>query len=212
MSTEETTPQEDNLNINESKLICPCCHKPTLEAPVKINNDTLDHFLSCLLTHSPFFYTYKLFDGKIKVTCTELNESDKSLSKNVSTELSDLVINGVLEEQKGIAIANTIYLMMRLKDIEVSTHEATLTYQPQQIASVATTELLDCVNKYKEDKNPKNIIDAIDECYKKVTDPNLVSSVPMSMLATVQETHASVYSLLLDSGFNENFWKGIELA
>ena len=45
-----------------------------------------------------------------------------------------------------------------------------------------------------------------------ITAPSTISSVPMAMIVGTQQAHSNVYNLLLDAGFDSNFWDGIELA
>ena len=39
-----------------------------------------------------------------------------------------------------------------------------------------------------------------------------LSSVPDMMLRSIVKTHNDIYAILLETGFTETFWKGIELA
>jgi hypothetical protein len=214
MTENDTDIKQDELDIKNAKLTCPCCKQPTLTSPISVPDTTMDHFLSCIVTHSPFFHTYKLFDGRIKVTCTELDEPTKQLSTKVAIDIQDAVLKNLIDEQKGVAAANTVYLMLRIKDITISsTNDTPIIYYPQTVAKEAAAELIKQIELNKTQAEvPTPIDEAILTCYTKVTDPNAVSSVPTSLLAQVQETHSNVYNLLLDAGFDTNFWRGIELA
>jgi hypothetical protein len=209
---EDNTTQED-ISLDNAKVICPCCGKPTLDKPLAIKNNLLDHFLSCLITHTQFHHTYELFDGKIKVTCAQLDDKDKQLSKDIATSLQSLVlVDDIIEDHKCIAIANTFYLMMHITSIQITAGDMPSLYHPQTVARSIVKDCLGAISKYKEDKSSIDIVNTVYSYYDKVTEPTLVSSLPTDVLAQVQETHEKLYNLLLESGFDGNFWKGIELA
>ena len=71
--------QQNETQMNEEGadpmyIVCPCCGKPTLTRPVKINDELLDHYMSCIISGVPFHRTYDIYGGKIRVTVTRLGE------------------------------------------------------------------------------------------------------------------------------------------
>jgi hypothetical protein len=50
------------------------------------------------------------------------------------------------------------------------------------------------------------------DIYKECCQEEKLSSLPDIMLQTIVRTHNDIYNILMQTGFDENFWKGIELA
>lgn len=199
-----------NTDLEQAKIICPCCGQPTLDKELKISDTLMDHFVSCILTHVPFFHTYSLYHDRIKITCTQLYPADADLNRDVALKLRALVADEVISESFAISLSNSVNLAYHIKEIQVVDSNNTNTYYyPSEYARNAATKIMKVETKDVEEDTIKA---ALVECLESITDPAILSSVPISMLAHTEQAHARVYELLLEAGFDSNFWEGIELA
>ena len=64
----------------------------------------------------------------------------------------------------------------------------------------------------KANKTDENGLTALKSAYTLLTSADTVSSVPIDMLVAVVDVHARISVMLMDTGFDNDFWAGIELA
>ena len=92
--------KKEEVKLEDAKVICPCCGKPTLDKQLKVSDALLDHFVSCILTHTPFFNDYSLYNDRIQITCTQLNTTEEDRNRAVAVYLKKLSYSFSLSHKK----------------------------------------------------------------------------------------------------------------
>lgn len=207
---QEKTDKTEKAEVRTAS-ICPCCGKPTLPYPVKSIPDNLaDQFMACLITGTPFVHTYPLYNGRVKITVTQMTADlrvvvekfvhvvDRLIDKGFSTE-------GVsLDNMRGIARS-----LICVLGIEIQAGGQVRHFKPSDSVQKARVDLEAAP---MDDIQSSELAAIVRRVYKNLTDPSEVSGVPpIQILATI-EAHGRLLDILTDSGFDENFWTGIELA
>lgn len=187
---------------------CPCCGKETLQEVPKPTEQLAQHYIACIATGVPFNYTYDLYDGAIAVTISNLSTADsvalqrdiprlKIINKECGYKLDEDMVNA-LDAQFDI------YSIIQSIRIESSGK----TYSPKD--NVMTC--LEFVNKAFSEAAKNTYQDVLETVYKRMTDVELLSAVPFAVLSGVVAAHFRVYDVLMNYGFDENFWGRIKLA
>lgn len=192
-------------------ITCPCCGKPTLVKPLELSGPVLDHYMSCLISGVPFSHTYPVYKGKLEVTVTRLSKEQEQAVKDTDAVLSNCEV--LLSDRVSSIreLAQIIKLYVSIKDIRIAS--ASKVCYPQTVV----LEVCEEIKKLRLDV----LADTIDHqvlaeklagFLKVLMNPEAMSAVPSSMLAAIVETHSHLFYILMDSGFDVNFWNGIELA
>ena len=204
---EETT---ETKEIKEPEMIkCPCCGELTLRKPLDIKSIILDEYMASIITGVPFSHTYTVYDS-IDITVEIPAKKDaqfmlaavQKLNRLASAAYSDLKeeeeIAPKLRNAAGlIQTYGTVLSIVTRKDKQV-----VKSYTPSE----AVREFCAAIKDMNNDKQ------LIMEAYEELNTPEVLSAVPDMMLRAITDTHDHVYKILLDTGFNETFWKGIELV
>lgn len=189
------------------KIKCPCCGQLTLTPPLDINTELTDHYLSCIMTGVPFHHTYPLYDGKIKITISVLSSEDMLTIDSAVTFIKDKLdsTNNDVYDQLGGMIRAYAFV----SNVEC-VGKTTKVYTP-------ASSMLSCaqdVLKLRVSDEPDIGLtpEAAEELLKKYKNNDILSPLPFPMLEAVCKTHITIYNILTETGFDPNFWKGIELA
>lgn len=193
--------------------ICPCCGKPTLLRPVEIKGELLDHYLSCMISGVPFTHTYPIYKGKLEVTITVLpNEKMYSMRSGltaVDALHSKLPDNEVLNKN----IKTLLQLYCCVSAVNINMPGVAKLLQPEETAQDICKQLKTLQLSFAAGSVSKEDVEKeLDKYYATLTSASVVSAVPIAVLGALIETHNKLYDILIDAGFDTNFWKGIELA
>lgn len=203
--------KEEELPKKPEFITCPCCGKPTLVKPLELSGPVLDHYMSCLISGVPFSHTYPVYKGKLEITVTRLSKEQEQTVKAVNAVLENCEkllsdnLNTVRE------LAQIIKLYVSIKDIRVMS--ASKVCYPQDIVLDVCSKILELrIDILADTIDHADLLAKVNSFLKILMNPEVMSAVPSSMLAAVVETHSHLFYILMDSGFDVNFWKGIELA
>jgi len=191
--------------------LCPCCGQPTLKKPVKVDGKIVDEYLASIMTGVPFSHTFRLFDGKLKITTTMADRDEgRSLWKflqlvepfsRTSAQVADL-----------LGLVNTY---CSIKKIEVTGKDKKARiYTPAKAVTDACIDFLETwQNKDLGEEATKNkFFDGVLDMYNKLKPTDVLSSTPPVVLTRVINDFRALEAIMLEAGFDENFWKGIELG
>ena len=178
------------------KMPCPCCGAQTFQLPVKPDHQDTQLYLACMLTGQPFSKVYHLFKGKVMLKVSQLSKEQlKSLQalQYIVESCQDPQLKTQMEQLLPI-----IYSFKPLKYITVQTSDDQHTYRIDQVIQEAMDTLLAGVD-----------LEGAKKVYEKLTDSKLMSSIPAYALQKVINTHLKLVNILVESGFDENFYQGI---
>lgn len=214
----ETKPQEIE------KIKCPCCGEYTLHKPATIKSMILDEYMASIMSGIPFSHTYRLYNDSVTVTATELNKQDSAVVYTATQYLAELI-----RASEGIDIAaatlfkdlyNTSHVYSHITSIVTAQDgEVVNTYTPTSAMQSLMTELNNnqkLIQNYLdpdyEEEDKAAIIDLCKKLHNTYCSSKTLSSLPEAVIKTIVQTHDDIYAILLDTGFDSNFWTGIELA
>lgn len=200
MADETNTPKETKPEF----VKCPCCGELTLRKPLDIKSIVLDEYMSSIITGVPFAHTYTVYDS-IDITAEMPSKKDAQFMFNTSRKLEKLAsaqkdddVAAKLRSYAGmIQTYGSILSIVTHKDKQVIK-----TYTPSESIRDLCTAIKDIGD---------NVEVILEACEERDTPDNL-STVPDIMIRAITKTHNDIYTILLDTGFNETFWRGIELA
>ena len=201
---DETT----NTETKEELIKCPCCGETTLRKPLDTSKMgiVLDEYMASIISGVPFTHTYTVYDNIDVTVEVPLKREAQSLYRAVQK----------LEKLRADTLANDKDKADKLRDAAV------MVQLYSNITSIVTKRDGKQVKMYTPAEAVKTFlstvkdvgdnIDLIIESYETADVPENLSTLPELMLQAILTTHRDMYNVLMDTGFNENFWKGIELA
>jgi hypothetical protein len=206
--------KDDTKKQEEQFIMCPCCGKTKIKKPVEIKSILMEQYMACMMTGTPFAHTYEMYDGKIKITVTMLtqDESDNLIQTRALLDLCaikvDAEMDDVVKNLKGM-----LELYSQIDTITVKNDKNVKAFTPAATAKEICATLLKKRTEITTDKLEKEVLkDMLQDSYNTCKNTDLMSVVPPVILSTVRSTHDTLYSILVEAGFDPNFWKGIELA
>lgn len=198
------------------KVKCPCCGELTLTQPLDVKSAVLDEYMAAIITGVPFAHTYGLYNGSVKITVESLHHKDSILLSNTENILKEYIKNmeseGGNQVKAGVGcmkeLLGTLRLYFGVTAIEMYRDKALVkSYTPSEIMRTTATDI--CAASLAGNS-------ALDEAVAKATKTCLAqdatSTLPSDAIKAIVVTHGDLYNLLMDAGFDENFWAGIELA
>ena len=182
---------------------CPCCGELTLRKPLEIKSQILDEYMASIITGVPFAHTYTIHDS-IDITVEMPSKKDAQIIFNTAKKLDQLAaIQPEEYAQQLRSYAGMIQTYGNVLSIVTRKDKKIVkTYAPSE----AIRELCNTIKELGD-----NVSLIIESCAEKDT-PECLSTVPDIMLRAIMKTHNDIYTILLDTGFNETFWRGIELV
>lgn len=210
MAEETTTTTE----VKEDLIKCPCCGELTLRKPLDTSKMgiVLDEYMASIISGVPFTHTYTLYDN-IDITVEMPLKHERQQLYRAVQELERLR-NGLLTGSDVEPADKEKAEKLRDAAVMVNTYAS--------ITSIVTKRDGKNVKMYTPAESVKAFLstvkdvgdnaDLIIENYEQVDTPDNLSTVPDIMLMAINKTHGDIYNVLMDTGFNETFWKGIELA
>lgn len=209
MADENTTTVEET--IDDTRAVCPCCGQPTLMKPVKVDGKIVDDYLASILTGVPFSHTFGMFDGKLKVTLAVPGREE-------GIKLYSLIF--LMEPYAGTSTVvkdfiGLVDMYFRIKQISVrsDTKEGKV-YFPAKHVLAACDELgkkWENVDLHDEEKKAEFLAD-IKQKHTAVSATDIISATPTIILNKLLGDFSALEKIMLEAGFDENFWKGIKLA
>lgn len=194
----------------QEMAICPCCGKPTIKKPIKIDSKIVDDYMASIITGVPFSHTFEMFDGKLAITVGAVpRETSIILYRfgflvepfaSTDTQVADLL--GMVNAYCGI------------QKIVVESSKGNKIYMPG-------THIIEACKRLVESWTGKDLTNAetkaafiqdIQQSYLQLSANDVVSSTPPVVITRVINDFRALESIMLEAGFDENFWKGIELA
>lgn len=211
----ETAAEETDENSLDSRYVtCPCCGKPTLQRPVKPNPQLLDHWLACMVTGVPFSHEYPVYEGRVLVTCSKLTAKQSEMIDQLTTVLDSLP-NKKWETGEAPCNIEQLRALSRLyiaiPTIKITTSSLKL-FKPQDEVLAVAADILEHKRNIALFEQVDVWSNVLKQSLDRLLNSELVSGVPLVILMGVVRAHSSVSDVLLSTGFDENFWEGIELA
>ena len=198
-----------------TKIKCPCCGELTLTQPLDVKSAVLDEYMAAIITGVPFSHTYSLFNGSVKIKVESLNRADSTLISDVARHLNEYAADkeGQAEGEGDVVtyikeLAGVLRLYFGIISINMyKNDELVKTYSPSVVMREHAKNIA-AAFRDGDEKALAAIAAAVDVCLSQ----DVISSVPDAAIRTVVVTHGQLYNLLMEAGFDENFWEGIELA
>ena len=198
------------------KVKCPCCGELTLTQPLDVKSAVLDEYMAAIITGVPFSHTYGLYNGAVKVTVESLNHKDSMLLSNTETTLKEYVkrmeAEGGDQVKTSLGYIKELIKVLRLyfgvTSIEMYRDKALIkSYTPSELMRTTATDI-GAASLAGDTQLSEAIAKAIKACLSQ----DATSTLPTAAIQAIVVTHGDLYNLLMDAGFDENFWAGIELA
>ena len=199
-------------------MLCPCCNKRTLVRPIEAKGELLDHYMACILSGEPFWREYPVYHGNLLVTVSQLTAEEQALTEAGLSELTSLeaMLDAIPKSEldKLQHIKNLVKLYVSVPSIKVKSRDkGFVAFSPKTHVLSACAAITGIAPKLVTDElNPRTALEEVDKAHKLLTNQKMVSAVPQPLLMSVIESHNYLYNILLASGFDTNFWEGIELA
>lgn len=190
--------------------ICPCCGKPTVKKPIKVDSKIVDDYMASIITGVPFNHTFEMFDGKLALTVGAVPRDTSILLYRfgflvepfaiTDTPVADLL--GLVNAYHGI------------QKIVVNSSKGDKIYMPG-------THIIEACKKLVEAWSGKDLtnaetkaefIQAVQQLYIQLASTDVVSATPPAVITRVVNDFRALETIMLEAGFDENFWKGIELV
>jgi len=218
MADETETTQETQEN-KEQLIKCPCCGKLTLQKPLDIQSTVLDEYMASIIAGEPFQHTYTVY-GNVDISVTVLSKSEGLKLYTVVQLLSSLVSAVNPADQSDKIKLEELSAMLQLYSgvISITAHKDNRilkSYEPSKVIWGICDKLLemqDAIHMFVSGEANGETLDAVLKLYEANCSEAVLSAVPDVMLRAIVRTHTDLYNILMNNGFDENFWKGIELA
>lgn len=216
LGTQEVTTEE----TKEQFIKCPCCGELTLRKPLDIKSAVLDEYMASLISGVPFQHTYTLHNS-IDITASALTKSDKdkiyATLQLLDTMSKTIGENDPASRSKVDELAADIQLYYYVSQIQARKQDKVIaSFTPASQMSVVCDTVLSYQPRIlafaigKDD--PTNIVADLVTLYDTNCTEKTLSAIPDVMLRAIVRTHNDLYNILMNNGFDENFWKGIELV
>lgn len=218
MADETETTQETQEN-KEQLIKCPCCGKLTLQKPLDIQSMVLDEYMASIIAGEPFQHTYTVY-GNVDINVTVLSKSEGLKLYTVVQLLSSLVsaVNPADQSNKIKLEELSAMLQLYAGVVSITAHKDNRilkSYEPSKVIWDICDKLLEmqaAIHIFVSGGQTGEPLDAVLKLYETNCSEAVLSAVPDVMLRAIVRTHTDLYNILMNNGFDENFWKGIELA
>ena len=199
------------------KVKCPCCGELTLTQPLDVKSALLDEYMAAIITGVPFSHTYGLYNGAVKITVESLDRANTTLLFTITKRLEDYAKANEGKVPSGMEsaftyikeLAGVLKLYFGVTSIEMYRDKQLIkSYTPSAVMRSQAEAIAAALLTGDNEKAKDVITNAVDICLSE----NTISTVPDGAIRAIVVTHGDLYNLLMDAGFDENFWAGIELA
>lgn len=216
----ETKPVENQQQEDKEKFIkCPCCGKLTLQKPLDIQSTVLDEYMASIISGVPFQHTYTVY-GNVDINVTVLSKSEGLKMYTVAQLLDTLITSVTASDQRDKLKLEELSAMLQLYSTVVSItaskdNRVLKSYEPSKAMweiCDKIIEMQDAIHLFATTGPDAETLDTVLKLYEANCTEAVLSAVPDVMLRAIVRTHTDLYNILMNNGFDENFWKGIELA
>ena len=200
------------------KIKCPCCGELTLTKPVEIKSIILDEYMASIITGVPFTHTWELYNGTVKITVESLDKRGSTLLYAAVQVLEKWLAEAEKEENAKVFESSIPIVRELLGTIRLFYGVKTITIlrdgkiQKQLMPSDTIRKAVDDIIEASRKKDDMELVKTVAQAAKICCSPDTISTLSDVIVRTVVVAHADLYTLLLDAGFDTNFWAGIELA
>lgn len=220
MADETMKPETEQEEQDEKFLKCPCCGELTLRKPLDIKSAVLDEYMASIISGVPFQHTYTLHNS-IDITVAALSKAERN-KIYAALQLLDTLSNTIGETDPGSRakvneLAASIQLYYYVTEIQARRDDKVVSsFTPaNQMSSLCDTVIgyQPRIMAYAVGKDdPTNVVADVVALYDINCTEKTVSAIPEVMLRAIVRTHIDLYNILMNNGFDVNFWKGIELV
>lgn len=193
---------ETTETIETKKRICPCCGQSTLNQITDLDQATVDSYLACLMSGTPFSRTYPLFSGRILVTISGISDTYTPKLLRVSNYLDKYL--------QDLSSASTykilLYKLLAIHSVTVTMQNKGNTITVQDNIMNAIDQLLNCVSPEKSQSQNKQ---SVSKFIQTIVDPSVVSSLPAKYIDSILAAHNDILESLLKLGMDQSFSAGI---
>lgn len=215
--TEEHKPSEETKNSADPQFdICPCCGKPTLTRPIKPSQLLMDHWLSCMISCTPFNHMYSLYDGRVEITVSMPSAETEDLLFRITQLVDALARQDALMSEQPLDMAHLrarIRMCALISQIRIRTSVGDWKeFRPVDALRLLENKLNPMRESILTGEASDELKGLLNEIKAILTSPQLLSSLPLDVLATTAEAHVQLNNIMMNAGFDKNFWSGIELA
>lgn len=216
---EETKTTEETQENKEQFIKCPCCGKLTLHKPLDIQSTVLDEYMASIISGVPFQHTYTVY-GNVDINVTVLSKAE-SLKLYTIAQLLDTLVTSInaadqSDKIKLEELSELLQLYAGIVSITVNKDNRVLkSYEPAKVVwniCDQILELQDAIHMFATGDANGEVLSTVLKLYEANCSEAVLSAVPDVMLRAIARTHTDLYNILMNNGFDENFWKGIELA
>lgn len=230
MAEENTTQATEQQQEKPTKMKCPCCGEMTLNRPPEIKSAVLDEYMASIITGVPFQHTYTLY-GTVDVTVAILSKQQGRLLYTATQLLDRLIKTDVIKDKQLVAALSELHGTMQLYSAipSIKTYKEKRLqkeFTPADVVFTACAQLVHNqtnIEKYYWEPDYESVVQQgegnfpdipglLMELYHNCCQEEKLSSLPDLMLRAIARTHSDIYNILMETGFDENFWRGIELA
>lgn len=216
---EETKAPEEQQETNEHLIKCPCCGKLTLQKPLDIQSTVLDEYMASIIAGVPFQHTYTVY-GNVDINVTVLSKSEGLKLYTVAQLLDTLITSVNAADQRDKIKLEELSAMLQLYAgvVGITAHKDNRilkSYEPSKIVwdiCDKIMELQELIHLFATAEPDSDVLETVLKLYEANCSETVLSAVPDVMLRAIVRTHTDLYNILMNNGFDENFWKGIELA
>ncbi len=217
---DETKAEQTTEKQSEQFIKCPCCGELTLRKPLDIKSAVLDEYMASIISGVPFQHTYTLYK-QIEVAVTVLSKED-SRKVYTAVTLLDRFRTAIPTDQEELRaavreLAATLQAYMWITSI-IMTKDGKITNQlyPSEAMrkacdAILALESVICAYAVAPEKMHEAVA-GIKKIHSEACQEAVLSTVPDVIIRAVTRTHIDLYNVLMDTGFDSNFWQGIELA
>lgn len=190
--------------------ICPCCGQETKSQPVKVDGKIVDDYLASIMTGEPFSHTFPLYDGKLKITM-------KAASREEGLKLYDFVLlvePFAAESSQLRDLIGIVNAYCTVSKIVVKHDKEESIYMPSKHVIEECFKLVETYGKMDmhDEENKTKFLQDVQAAYNRLSSHEVLSSTPPAIMNRVGKNFKKLEATLLEAGFDENFWQGIELA
>lgn len=226
MAEETLTQATETQQDKPTKMKCPCCGEMTLNRPPDIKSAVLDEYMASIISGVPFAHTYTIY-STVDITVSVLSKQQSRTMYVTLQMLDKLIKSHNIADPKLLASLSELYGCLQLysaipmirtyKDKRLQKE-----FTPSQIVFESCDKLLKLQHAIEvyfdpevavlEDADNIDVLEALNAIYADCCNEEELSSLPDVMLRAIVRTHNDIYNILMETGFDANFWKGIELA
>lgn len=196
-------------DAEEKMATCPCCGQSTLKKPVKVDSAIVDDYMAGIMTGVPFNHTFDMFNGKLRITVSSATR-DEALKLYRFIFITEPFSADSSMVRDLLGLVNT-YCSITNIDVSGRNDESRI-YRPAEAVMSTCTKLLETWDGENLQEKKTEFLADLQKAYQTLSANDVLSSTPPMILNRVISDFRALETLLLEAGFDENFWKGIELG